>query len=76
MKATVMDLRYRMGDVVRALERNETVTLLYRGKEKGVIYPRREKSHRKVADHAFYGIAAERDESVEEEMANLRGSRY
>ena len=39
MRATVVDLRYKMNDVLKALERNEKVTVLYRGKIKGVLVP-------------------------------------
>jgi prevent-host-death family protein len=39
MKATILDLRYRMKDVLKAVERGETVTVLYRGKEKACILP-------------------------------------
>ena len=39
MRATIVDLRYRMKDVLKAVERGETVTVLYRGKEKAKILP-------------------------------------
>jgi prevent-host-death family protein len=39
MKATVLDLRYRTKDVLKAVERGETVTVSYRGKEKARITP-------------------------------------
>lgn len=39
MKATVVDLRYKMNDVLKALDRNEKVTVLYRGKVKGFLIP-------------------------------------
>jgi prevent-host-death family protein len=39
MKATILDLRYRTKDVLKAVERGETVTVLYRGKEKARIMP-------------------------------------
>ncbi len=39
MKATVVDLRYKINDVLKALARNEKVTVLYHGKVKGVIIP-------------------------------------
>ncbi|MGA2592726.1 MAG: type II toxin-antitoxin system Phd/YefM family antitoxin [Bryobacteraceae bacterium] len=39
MKASVVDLRYRMKDVLKALDRGETVTVLYRGKEKARLTP-------------------------------------
>lgn len=39
MRATILDLRYRTKDVLKAVERGETVTVLYRGKEKALIQP-------------------------------------
>jgi antitoxin (DNA-binding transcriptional repressor) of toxin-antitoxin stability system len=39
MNATIVDLRYRMKDVLRAIDRGETVTVLYRGKEKAKLTP-------------------------------------
>ncbi len=32
MKASIVDLRYKMKEILRALERRETVTILYHGK--------------------------------------------
>ncbi len=43
MKVSVVDLRYKINDVLKALDRNEAVTLLYRGKVKGVLMPARNK---------------------------------
>jgi prevent-host-death family protein len=39
MIATIADLRYRMKDVLSAVERGESVTVLYRGKPKARILP-------------------------------------
>jgi len=39
MKASFLDLRKRSEDIIRALELNQSVTLFYRGKKKGVILP-------------------------------------
>jgi antitoxin (DNA-binding transcriptional repressor) of toxin-antitoxin stability system len=39
MNATIVDLRYRMKEVLRAIDRGETVTVLYRGKEKARLMP-------------------------------------
>lgn len=39
MKATIVDLRYNMKQVLRAIDRGETVTVLYRGKERAKITP-------------------------------------
>lgn len=39
MKATTLDLRYRTKDVLKAVERGETVVVSYRGKAKAQIVP-------------------------------------
>ena len=39
MKASVVDLRYRMKDVLKALRRRESVEILYHGKTAGIILP-------------------------------------
>ena len=36
MKASVVDLRYRINDILKAIDRNEEVTILYHGKIKGL----------------------------------------
>jgi len=75
MKATVVDLRYRMNDVLKALDRNEDVDILYRGKKKGVLVPLAKRSGMKVADHPFFNMRSTK-KSVESEMQSLRGGRY
>jgi len=56
MKASILDLRRRMSEVLRALENNEPVTILHRGREKGVIYPAvRPGSTVPVAEHPAFG---------------------
>ena len=32
MKASIVDLRYKTTDILKALDRNESVTILYHGK--------------------------------------------
>jgi antitoxin (DNA-binding transcriptional repressor) of toxin-antitoxin stability system len=39
MNATIVDLRYSMKHVLRAIDRGETVTVLYRGKERATLTP-------------------------------------
>ena len=39
MQATILDLRRRMPAVLRALDRHERVTILYRGRERAVLVP-------------------------------------
>ena len=76
MQASVMDLRKRMREIISALERNESITLLYRGKKKGLISPYRETADLVVEEHAFFGAGQQNEVSVEEEMSRLRGRCY
>ncbi len=39
MKATITDLRYRMKDLLRVIDRGETVTVFYRGKQFATLMP-------------------------------------
>jgi antitoxin (DNA-binding transcriptional repressor) of toxin-antitoxin stability system len=75
MKASIVDLRYRMNDVLRALERNEEVCIVSRGKLKGVIKPVDGKPKIKVQDHPFFNMLKSA-ETVEQQMDRLRGGRY
>ncbi len=56
MKATILDLRYRMNDVLKAIERNEKVSISYHGKQKGVIISGANYSARKVTEHPFFNM--------------------
>ena len=76
MKASVVDLRYRMKDVLKALERNEDVSILYRGKTKGVITAQISRTEKRVVEHPFFGMRSGDEDSVEGEMERLRGDRY
>ncbi len=75
MKATVVDLRYHMHDVLKALDRNESVNVLCRGKVKGIIRPVHGTSSVKVAGHPFFGIRAS-GRSADQVMDELRGGRH
>ena len=75
MQATIVDLRYKMNQVLKALERNETVSVLYRGKLKGVLSPATTASAVKVTEHSFFGCRKDA-QSVEEVMEHLRGGRH
>jgi hypothetical protein len=76
MKATVVDLRYRMREILKALDRREKVTLLYHGKIKGVITPGGIKTAQKVEDHPFFKMKVRERISVSSQMRKLRGSRF
>lgn len=79
MKASIVDLRYRMKDVLKALRRNEEVEVLYHGKTAGkIISVRAGKSRMPVAEHPFFGASkASRDrKSVDAALESLRRGRY
>lgn len=76
MKASIVDLRYKTSDILKALERNESVTVLYHGKVKGIINPVKKEFMNKVMDHPFFGMYKESELSPLEELDQLRKSRY
>lgn len=79
MKASVMDLRYHMKDILRALKRNEKVTIFYHGKEAGILIPPpNKKPWMNVAEHPFFGSGKKKlsKKSMEEIMDEIRGPRY
>ena len=75
MKASVVDLRYRMNEILKAIDRNEEVTILYHGKVKGVIKPKISRGRRRISDHPFFNMYQSK-ETVDEMMDDLRRDRY
>jgi antitoxin (DNA-binding transcriptional repressor) of toxin-antitoxin stability system len=66
MKASIVDLRYRMKDVLRAIDRGETVTVLYRGKEKAKLVPIGGTPELlKPSDHPACGMWADREDMAD-----------
>ncbi len=76
MKASIVDLRYKTADILKALDRNESVTVLYHGKIKGIIKPVREKSASNVKDHPFFAMNKKPKKTVLEELEDLRKIRH
>jgi hypothetical protein len=76
MDASILDLRYKMKEVLQALERREKVRILYHGKEKGTLIPVDSKSGKLVKDHPFFGMNRKDKRSVSEVMDDLRKGRY
>ena len=76
MKASIVDLRYKTKEVLKALDRKESVTILYHGKVKGVINPVTTKTKIKISTHPFFGMNSESSENVFVELEDLRKSRY
>lgn len=64
MKATILDLRRRMSEVLRALERNESVTIHYRGRERAVLVPagNQRRTDVPVREHPAFGMWKDREE--------------
>ena len=82
MDVTFAELRRHTARVRRALERNEQVTLTYRGKAKGVIHPvagegARPEVQVRVVDHPAFGMWKDRKdmEDVHAWLRNLRHRR-
>ena len=79
MKASILDLRRKMKEILRALDRNESVKILYRGKQKGILYPSNadEGKAGSVAEHPAFGMWKDRDDmrDVEKAVRRVRGGR-
>ncbi|MBI5447311.1 MAG: type II toxin-antitoxin system Phd/YefM family antitoxin [Gammaproteobacteria bacterium] len=77
LRVSVVELRNKMHDILKTLEHNGSITILYHGEEKGIIYPiKRAVKQKKIDDFDFFGMHAEKEISVEQEMEDLRGERY
>jgi antitoxin (DNA-binding transcriptional repressor) of toxin-antitoxin stability system len=76
MNVSVVDLRYNMKDVLKALDRSEEVKVHYHGKLKAVLVPYDEKkSAMRVQDHPAFGMYKNRKISVQKEARALRADR-
>lgn len=76
MKASIVDLRYKMKEILQALENREIVSILYHGKVKGTIVPSEGNGDISVSDHPFFSMNSNEESSVVDSMKKLRGSRY
>jgi antitoxin (DNA-binding transcriptional repressor) of toxin-antitoxin stability system len=76
MQATILDLRYHMKEILRALDRNEKVEILYHGRQKGIIIPHTMAQKINTQDHPYFGMTASTKKSVAKTMNELRGGRY
>jgi len=81
MKASFVDLRKKSGEILRALERNERVTVLYRGRPKAVMQPVAAEGKGPLArarEHPAFGLWADRDDlkDVAAHVRRLRGGRF
>lgn len=81
MEASIVDLRRKMSQVLRAIDRNETVTVTYRGRKKAVMYPVSTAppagKELDPADHPAFGMWADRQDmqDVDAYMRKVRKGR-
>ncbi len=76
MQATILDLRYKMKNVLKALDKREKVKILYHGKVKGTIIPSQSKLNIKIREHPFFGMKEKTTNSVNTILKELRKERY
>jgi antitoxin (DNA-binding transcriptional repressor) of toxin-antitoxin stability system len=78
MKATILDLRYRTRDVLKAVERGQTVSVLYRGREKALLTPLPQSIERKASADPAFGVWKNRGDmrDVSTVVRELRQGRY
>lgn len=80
MKASILDLRRKMSEVLKSLEHNEPVTILHRGKKKAVLYPAGASASQSgaVTDHPAFGMWKKRAElsDVGQHVRRLRKGRH
>ncbi len=78
MKASVLDLRKNMKNVLSAISRNERVSLTYRGKIKAEIVPTaHSQTKAKTSEQPAFGIWADRGDmaDVNKTVRHLRRRR-
>lgn len=64
MNATFVDFRRRSRMIIAALQRNETVTVLYRGRVTAIMHPV-SKPSASAAEHPAFGMWAGRDDMAD-----------
>ncbi|HVZ81609.1 MAG TPA: type II toxin-antitoxin system Phd/YefM family antitoxin [bacterium] len=76
MKASIVDLRYKMKDVLKALNAREPVSIYYHGKLKGTIVSPGALRKFDSKKHPFFGMRQGEKKSVERTVKELRKTRY
>jgi len=80
MKATALDLQNRTEEILKAVDRGETVHVLSNGKERAMVVPpaKRAKRKRSMRDHPACGMWADRKdmEDVHAWLEKIREPRF
>jgi hypothetical protein len=75
MDASIVDLRYKMRNVLNALNRRERVRILYHGKVKGEIIPFKGNSTAKSNGHPLFGMLKGEKGNPVDIVSNMRRGR-
>ena len=75
MDASIVDLRYKMREVLKALKRRERIRILYHGKVKGEIVPVKGNRELKTKDHSLFGLCKGESGNPTELVAEMRRRR-
>jgi antitoxin (DNA-binding transcriptional repressor) of toxin-antitoxin stability system len=77
MKVSILDLGRNLSSIIKALDRDETVTLIYRGHKKATIVPAKVKTALDIQNHSAFGIWSDRDDlaDVDAHVRKLRKGR-
>lgn len=76
MKASIVDLRYKTKEILRALNAREPVSIYYHGTLKGTIVPPEPAKKFDSKKHPFFGSGKGGKKSVKQVMKELRRPRY
>ena len=80
MQASILDLRRRMAEILRALDRNEPIKILYRGRQKAILLPAGSpgSQQRRASSLPAFGIWKDYNESadVAAHVRKLRKRRF
>jgi prevent-host-death family protein len=76
LDATILDLRRKMADVLRALERNESVRISYRGRPRAILIPVEQSQKSRVPVSSISGFGMWKDyKSVDDVAGYVRNLR-
>lgn len=78
MKASILDLRRRMREILKALDKNEQITLTYRGREKAKIIPFGLSQNADFRKHRAFGLWKDRKDlaDVAKVVRKMRKGRF
>lgn len=76
MQASIVDLRYHMSEIKKAIGNNQIISITDRGKIIADIFPRENTKKILAEEHPFFSSTREDTQSVTEVMTALRKGRY